>query len=55
MCKIMNQHALSYAGFAFMAARELAPSLKPKNKKVPKTVFNKALDSFNAAARKLTK
>lgn len=53
MCKIMEQHSLSFSGYAFMAARELAPALEPKSKKAGLDVFGKALYAFNKSASKV--
>lgn len=44
--RIMKQHALSFAGFAFMSARELAPKLKPKDKRPRVDIFDLELMRF---------
>jgi hypothetical protein len=52
------KHALSYAGFALEAAREVAPNMKPKKDRGNHEYLNpfeRAARDFDAHARKLTK
>lgn len=47
--RIMKQHALSFSGFAFMSARELAPTLEPKDRRPRVDIFDLELMRFQQA------